>query len=265
MSTNRPTTTPPTKNGKPSAGTPRPAPKPQPAGTRVRPVRPQNAPRPTANPPNRLPAILIGGGAVLVALILLSTMFFNTTPRANTGVAGTAPTAAGSADTAGAVPTAGAATTPAAGANTGAVGTGSTAVVETPKGTFKIKLFTDDPAVKGAVNNFRNKVASGYFDGKIFHRVEDWVIQGGDPLGNGTGGGDMPGEYTSHPFVAGAVGMASTGSHSPMVNDSQWFVCKTDCQFLNNNYVIFGQVTEGMDVVNKIAIGDTMTKITMQP
>ena len=50
-----------------------------------------------------------------------------------------------------------------------------------------------------------------------------------------------------------------------MVNDSQWFVCKTDCQFLNNNYVIFGQVTDGMDVVNKIAIGDPMTKITMQP
>ena len=69
-------------------------------------------------------------------------------------------------------------------------------MVETPKGTFKIKLFTDDPAVKGAVDNFRNKVASGYFDGKIFHRVEDWVVQGGDPLGNGTGGGDMPGEYT---------------------------------------------------------------------
>jgi cyclophilin family peptidyl-prolyl cis-trans isomerase len=252
MSTNRPTTKPPTKNGKPSATTTRPAPKPQPAGTRVRPVRPQNAPPPTATPPNRLPAILIGGGAVLVALILLSTRFLNTPPKDTTGTTGS---------------TGGAVTTPAAGSsgNTGAVGTGSTAVVETPKGTFKIKLFTDDPAVKGAVDNFRNKVAGGYFDGKIFHRVEDWVIQGGDPLGNGTGGGDMPGEYTSHPFVLGAVGMASTASHAPMVNDSQWFVCKTDCQFLNNNYVIFGQVTEGMDVVNKIAIGDTMTKITMQP
>jgi cyclophilin family peptidyl-prolyl cis-trans isomerase len=262
MSTKRPTTTPPNKGGKPAATAIRPAPRPQPTGTRVRPVRPQNAPRPTAPPPNRLPALLIGGGAVLVALILLSTMFLNTTPTGNTGAGSTAPTA-----TAGSrANTGGAATTPAAGgANTGAVGTGSTAVVETPKGTFKIKLFTDDPAVKGAVDNFRNKVASGYFDGKIFHRVEDWVIQGGDPLGNGTGGGDMPGEYTDHPFVRGAVGMASTASHAAMVNDSQWFVCKTDSQFLNNNYVIFGQVTDGMDVVDKIAIGDPMTKITMQP
>jgi peptidyl-prolyl cis-trans isomerase B (cyclophilin B) len=261
MSTNRPTSNPPNKGGKPAATANRPvpkpqptanrpAPRPQPTGTRVRAVRPQNAPRPPATPPNRLPALLIGGGAVLVALILLSTMFLNTTPTGNTGTG-----------TGGAAPT----TAAGGGANTGAVGTGSTAVVETPKGTFKIKLFTDDPAVKGAVDNFRNKVAGGYFDGKIFHRVEDWVIQGGDPKGDGTGGGDMPGEYTDHPFVRGSVGMASTASHDAMVNDSQWFVCKKDSQFLNNNYVIFGQVTEGMDVVDKIAIGDTMTKITMQP
>ena len=66
MSTKRPTTTPPNKGGKPTATTNRPAPRPQPSGTRVRPVRPQNAPPPTATPPNRLPAMLIGGGAVLL-------------------------------------------------------------------------------------------------------------------------------------------------------------------------------------------------------
>ena len=75
----------------------------------------------------------------------------------------------------------------------------------------------------------------------------------------------MPGEYSTHSFVRGAVGMASTGSHSPTVNDSQWFVCKKDSQFLDNNYVNFGMVTDGMDVVDKIAIGDPMTKITMTP
>src|SRR5438093_17863 len=83
---------------------------------------------------------------------------------------------------------------------------GSATVVETTKGTFKIHLFTDDPSVKGTVKNFQDKVTSGFYNGKTFHRVEDWVIQGGDPKGDGTGGGTMPAEYNARSFKAGAVG-----------------------------------------------------------
>lgn len=238
MSTNRPRNTPksPQRRDRPPAR--------QQGGVRVNPTRPQNAPPSGAGTPPL--AVMIGGGLlVLLAVIFLGTIFLNNTTKP---APATVPTVSGSTG------------------STGSVGSaGSTAVVETPKGTFKIHLFTDDPAVKGTIKNFVDKVNSGYFNGKIFHRVEDWVIQGGDPTGTGTGGGNMPGEYTAHPFITGTVGMASTASHAAQVNDSQWFVVKKDSQNLNNNYVIFGQVTDGMDVVNKIAIGDTMTKITIQP
>jgi peptidyl-prolyl cis-trans isomerase B (cyclophilin B) len=276
MSSNRPNKPQP-KSGAPAARPParppaggaRPATRPQASGVRVTPSRPQSGARPPATGPTRstLPVMLVAGAVVVVALfgLIAALMSNNNATASATPTAGAAlGSAAGGA--ASAAPGAGNPTAApgAAGAPAGAPAGGpSVAVVETPKGTFKIKLFTDDPAVKGAVTNFQTKVSSGYFDGKIFHRVEDWVVQGGDPTGTGTGGGDMPGEYSAHSFVRGSVGMASTGSHSPTVNDSQWFVCKKDSQFLDNNYVNFGMVTDGMDVVDKLAIGDTMTKITM--
>jgi cyclophilin family peptidyl-prolyl cis-trans isomerase len=137
-------------------------------------------------------------------------------------------------------------------------------LVETNKGAFKIQLYTD-PADKvvDVVRNFANKAKSGYFNGKTFHRVEDWVVQGGDPAGNGSGGGSITAEYNDKPFVRGAVGVASTAGGGPQINDSQWFVVKTDSTFLNGQYSNFGQVVEGMDVVDKLAIGDVMTKVTV--
>lgn len=137
-------------------------------------------------------------------------------------------------------------------------------IVETAKGTFKIQLYTD-PAdgVANVVRNFADKARAGYFDGKTFHRVEDWVVQGGDPLGNGTGGGDLPSQYNQKPFKRGAVGVASTAGGGPQINDSQWFVVKADADYLNGSYSNFGQVVEGMDVVDKLAIGDKMTKVTV--
>jgi cyclophilin family peptidyl-prolyl cis-trans isomerase len=232
----------------------------RPNAPRVAPTRPQKgAPPPQAgfNP------LYLVGGLVAVGVLLIGFLIFSNNNNSTT--AGTTP-AAGATVPAATVPAAGApaggpvadATAPGEGVN------GAIALVETPKGSFKIQLFSD-PAVKGAVKNFTDKATSGYFNDKIFHRVEDWVIQGGDPTGTGSGGGNMPGEYTSHPFVNGAVGMASTAGHAAQVNDSQWFVVKKDSTFLDNNYVIFGQVIQGMDVVNKIAIGDKMTKVTMQP
>lgn len=137
-------------------------------------------------------------------------------------------------------------------------------VVQTAKGTFKIQLYTDEAdGVQNVVRNFADRARAGYFDGKTFHRVEDWVVQGGDPLGNGTGGGDIPAQYNQKSFLRGAVGVASTGGGGPQINDSQWFVVKTDAVFLDGQYSNFGQVVEGMDVVDQLTIGDKMITVTV--
>lgn len=137
-------------------------------------------------------------------------------------------------------------------------------VVETAKGTFTIQLY-GDPAdgVQNVARNFADKARAGYFDGKTFHRVEDWVVQGGDPLGNGTGGGDIPSQYNQKPFLRGAVGVASTAGGGPQINDSQWFVVKSDAMHLNGQYANFGQVVAGIAVVDQLAKGDVMTKVTV--
>jgi cyclophilin family peptidyl-prolyl cis-trans isomerase len=139
-------------------------------------------------------------------------------------------------------------------------------LVDTAKGSFKIQLYTD-PADKVAdvVRNFADKARAGYFNGKTFHRVEDWVVQGGDPTGTGRGGGSITAEYNQKPFVRGSVGVASTAGGGSQINDSQWFVVKDAAAAtgLVGQYSNFGQVVEGMDVVDKLAVGDVMTKVTV--
>ncbi len=215
--------------------------------------RPPHRTAPPPPPPNNLPRYLMGGllGVIVLAMLVLN----NNSTTATSTLAVNTP-ATGTLD----APVANNAKSDATSDGT----KGAIALVETSKGNFKIQLFSD-PATQGTVKNFTDRVESGYFNGKIFHRVEDWVIQGGDPLGTGTGGGDIPGEYTSHSFVRGVVGMASTAPHAAKVNDSQWFVVKKDSTFLDNKYDVFGQVIAGMDVVERISIGDAMSKITMQP
>jgi cyclophilin family peptidyl-prolyl cis-trans isomerase len=155
-----------------------------------------------------------------------------------------------------------AASTPAAGAVD--TGKGKYFVVETDKGKIVAKLYTQESAnVSKTIANFEKKANAGEFNGRVFHRVEDWVIQGGDPLGNGTGGGDMPSEYNNIPFKAGALGVAR-GPDPKINNDSQFFYLKSDADALNGQYTNFGQVVEGMDVVNKIAIGDKMNKVYVE-
>jgi peptidyl-prolyl cis-trans isomerase B (cyclophilin B) len=135
--------------------------------------------------------------------------------------------------------------------------------IETAKGTIVAKLYTDTSAgVSKTIANFETKAAAGFFNGLTFHRVEDWVIQGGDPLGNGTGGGEMPSEYNKISFKAGALGVAR-GNDPAINNDSQFFITKTDATYLDGQYTNWGQVTQGMDVVSKIAIGDKITKLTI--
>lgn len=138
-------------------------------------------------------------------------------------------------------------------------GPGKAAVIKTNKGEVAIEIFPDVPQT---ASNFLLLAANGFYDGLKFHRVEDWVIQGGDPLGNGTGG---PGytfadEPVTREYKKGIVAMANAG---PNTNGSQFFILKQDYP-LAPNYTIFGAVIAGQDIVDKISVGDVMQKVTIQ-
>lgn len=135
------------------------------------------------------------------------------------------------------------------------------ATVRTSKGTFTIELYYSQ--APNTVENFAQKAKSGFYQNLTFHRVEDWVIQGGDPLGDGTGGEKMPTELNDKPFVVGSVGVAR-GPDIKVSNDAQFFVTKTEAAWLNKQYTNFGIVTKGMDIVKKIEIGDKILSITVQ-
>ena len=145
-----------------------------------------------------------------------------------------------------------------------AAGAGKFFVIDTDKGRIVAKLHTDASAnVARTIANFEQKANSGYFDGLVFHRVEDWVVQGGDPTGTGSGGNQIPSEYNRLPFVTGALGVARTGDPTQM-NDSQFFIVKRESSHLNGQYTNWGQVVEGLDVVNALAKGDRMTKVRVE-
>ena len=134
-----------------------------------------------------------------------------------------------------------------------------TAIIETNKGTIKFELLeTDAPK---ATENFRLLAEKGYYDGVIFHRViKNFMIQGGDPLGEGYGGEsawggkfddeiDRSSPLYQGPYNKGSVAMANSG---PNTNGSQFFIMHIDYP-LPPLYVKFGQVTEGQDVIDQIA------------
>jgi peptidyl-prolyl cis-trans isomerase B (cyclophilin B) len=139
-----------------------------------------------------------------------------------------------------------------------------TAIMETNKGTIKFRLYeTDAPITAG---NFIGLAEKGFYDGLTFHRVEPgFVIQGGDPRGNGTGGSGKNIPLEVKPQLkhdaAGVVAMAR--SSDPNSASSQFYITLSPTPFLDMNYAVFGRVTEGLDVVKKIAIGDKMTKVTI--
>ena len=139
-----------------------------------------------------------------------------------------------------------------------------TAVIETGKGTIKFELYEDLAPVTTA--NFIELAGRNFYDGLKFHRVEPgFVIQGGCPLGNGMGGSDKKIQLEVSPNLkhgdAGAVAMAR--SSDPNSASSQFYITLGPAAFLDNNYAVFGRVTEGMDVVNKIRVGDAMSKVTI--
>ena len=127
-------------------------------------------------------------------------------------------------------------------------------------GSFTFTLRADK--APNTVERFAGKARSGFYDNLTFHRVEDWVVQGGDPKGTGTGGERVPSEYNDLSFKLGAAGIARGGDPA-FNNDAQFFVVKRDSAFLDRQYTNFGQVTTGMDVVTAIKIGDRIKKITI--
>ena len=126
------------------------------------------------------------------------------------------------------------------------------ATIETTLGTIELELYPDD--APKTVENFETLAGKGFYDGVIFHRViPDFMIQGGDPTGTGTGG---PGyqfedEQNDHPVARGALAMANAG---PNTNGSQFFIVTVqDASWLNGKHTVFGRVTAGMDVVDQIS------------
>jgi peptidyl-prolyl cis-trans isomerase B (cyclophilin B) len=127
----------------------------------------------------------------------------------------------------------------------------SNATLHTNHGPIEVELFDDD--APKTVQNFRKLSADGFYDGVIFHRViKDFMIQGGDPTGTGTGG---PGytfedEFNQHKVERGALAMANAG---PGTNGSQFFIVTTGAApWLDGKHTVFGKVTSGMDAVDSI-------------
>jgi cyclophilin family peptidyl-prolyl cis-trans isomerase len=130
------------------------------------------------------------------------------------------------------------------------------ATMRTSEGAIKLELFEED--APQTVGNFKKLAGDGFYDGVIFHRViKDFMIQGGDPTGTGSGG---PGytfedEFNQHKVVRGALAMANAG---PNTNGSQFFIVTTDeAPWLDGKHTVFGRVVEGMDVVDRIESAET--------
>ena len=128
----------------------------------------------------------------------------------------------------------------------------SEAVMKTSEGDITFELFDED--APKTVSNFKELAGQGFYDGLIFHRIiPDFMIQGGCPEGTGTGG---PGyqfedEINDHKVVRGALAMANAG---PNTNGSQFFIVTVDsAPWLDGKHTVFGEVTDGMDVVDAIS------------
>jgi cyclophilin family peptidyl-prolyl cis-trans isomerase len=135
--------------------------------------------------------------------------------------------------------------------------------IMTPRGAIKFRFYTKD--APKTVERIVALIQSGFYNGLTFHRVEPgFVIQGGDPNGNGTGGSGqkLKAEFNSRKHLAGTVAMAR--AQDPDSADSQFYIALDALPMLDEKYTVIGQVSEGMDVVRSIAVGDKMTSVTVQ-
>ncbi|NUQ64551.1 MAG: peptidylprolyl isomerase [Pirellulales bacterium] len=135
------------------------------------------------------------------------------------------------------------------------------ATIQTAKGNIRLELFDDK--TPNTVANFEKLAGEGFYDGLKFHRViANFMIQGGCPKGDGTGGPGYEFEDEFHPKLkhdrAGVLSMANAG---PNTNGSQFFITHVPTPWLDGKHSVFGRVIEGQDVVNTIKAGDVMKKV----
>ena len=132
----------------------------------------------------------------------------------------------------------------------------NTIIMETSKGTVTIELRPD--LAPGHCDRIKELAREGFYDGIIFHRVIDgFMAQVGCPNGTGMGGSDKPNlqaEFNAEPHVRGTCSMART--NQPHSANSQFFICFEDARFLDNQYTVWGKVTDGMDVIDQLQKGE---------
>jgi peptidyl-prolyl cis-trans isomerase B (cyclophilin B) len=138
-----------------------------------------------------------------------------------------------------------------------------TATFETSKGTIVVELFADRAPT--TVNNFVVLAKDGFYDGLVFHRViPDFMIQGGDPKGTGTGGpGYKWNDEKSALGIKHEVGSLSMANAGPNTNGSQFFITHIKTDWLDGKHAVFGKVKTGQDVVDAIKQGDSIKKLTI--
>lgn len=136
--------------------------------------------------------------------------------------------------------------------------------ITTNKGDIVFTFYPDDAPQHSAA--FVKLTEAGFYDNLKFHRVEPgFVIQGGDPDGNGTGGPGyrLKAEFNARPHVRGTVAMARAAS--PDSAGSQFYICLDDARFLDRQYTVFGQMIDGFETLDAIRVGDSMTKVSLEP
>ncbi|HEU5479448.1 MAG TPA: peptidylprolyl isomerase [Candidatus Tumulicola sp.] len=136
--------------------------------------------------------------------------------------------------------------------------------IATDKGDIVVTLFPDDAPVHSAA--FLKLAKAGFYDGLAFHRVEPgFVIQGGDPDGDGTGGPGyrLHAEFNARPHLRGTLAMARASD--PNSAGSQFYLCLDDARFLDGQYTVFGTMTDGFEALDQIRRGDKMRKLTIEP
>lgn len=142
--------------------------------------------------------------------------------------------------------------------------TSTTAIMTTSKGIITIELATDKAPITTA--NFIKLGKAGFYDGLTFHRyVQGFVIQGGDPEGDGTGGSDETIPLEVNPSLTHNMGViAMARSQDPNSASSQFYFTLEEAHFLDGNYAVFGNVTKGMDVVAQLRAGDVIKSVDIE-
>lgn len=136
--------------------------------------------------------------------------------------------------------------------------------IVTDRGDIVVTLFPEDAPMHAAA--FLKLVRAGFYDGLAFHRVEPgFVVQGGDPDGDGTGGPGykLKAEFNERPHERGTLAMARASD--PDSAGSQFYLCLADARFLDGQYTVFGTMTQGFGALDAIRRGDTMQKLTVEP